>query len=57
MKKEEVEDIAYKAMNFPNPGDPKVTVVSDTVANDEVDSSDQHSTMSYCPQYGAKLGR
>ncbi len=59
MKKKEVEDVAYKAMNFPNPGDPKITVHTNTVAQDEVDSGDNRDSqdVNYCPQCGAKLSR
>ena len=61
MTKKEVEGIAYKAMNFPNPGDRQTTTPEDTGTKDEVDSSDVHegesqqNTMNYCPGCGMKL--
>ena len=61
MNKNEVQSIAYKAMNFPNPGDRKTTTPEDTVKKDEVDVDDNEertshiNQMNYCPGCGMKL--
>ena len=61
MNKDEVQSIAYKAMNFPDPGDRKTTSPMDTVTKDEVDQGDNENResnpnqMNYCPGCGMKL--